>query len=386
MRVVLAGAGVGGLTAAAALGAKAEVLVLEQAPGLAEVGAGLQLSPNASRVLRRLGMGPDLEAIGFEPQAIEVRDAASGALMLRQALGPAARERWGAPYLHVHRADLQALLAARAGAAATLRLAARVEGVEQDAARVRLRLADGEAVEADAAIGCDGLRSAVREALWGAGRPRFTGMTAWRGTVETARLPQGLIAPIAAVWTGRGRHFVHYYVRGGAAVNFVGVVEGGGWRSESWSERGDRAELAKDFAGWPEPVQALIEAAPDAWRWALFDRPPLPRWSQGRVSLLGDAAHPMSPAFAQGAAQAIEDGEAVARHLLSGAGVEASLKAYEAERLQRTARVQALSRRNAKLFHMGQTARLLFAGEAAWARLAGAARPARLDWLYGYGR
>lgn len=384
MRIVLAGAGIGGLSAAIALGDRAEVILLEQARELTEVGAGLQLGPNATRVLQRLGLGEGLDAIGFEPQANEVRDSASGALLLRQPLAAVARERWGAPYLHVHRSDLQRLLIERAAQTATLRLGARVEGVDQDGGGVRVRLAGGETVEADAVVGCDGLRSAVRAALWGPGKPRFTGMTAWRGTVATDRLPPGLIPPITAIWTGKGRHFVHYYVRKGAAVNFVGLVEGDDWTSESWTEQGDKAELARDYAGWPKTVTALIEAVPEAWRWALFDRPPLEHWSKGRATLLGDAAHPMLPSFAQGASQSIEDGEAVARHLLSGGDIAASLVAYEGERLARTTRVQALSRRNARLFHMGQTTRLLFAAEAAWAKLAGTAGPARFDWLYGY--
>jgi salicylate hydroxylase len=384
MRIVLAGAGIGGLTAAIALADKAEVILLEQARELSEIGAGLQLGPNATRVLQGLGLRGGLDAIGFEPQAIEIRDSASRALMLRQPLGEAARVRWGAAYLHVHRSDLQRLLRERAQQTATLRLGSRVEGIEQDADKVAVRLAGGETIDADAVIGCDGLRSAVRAALWGPGRPRFTGMTAWRGTVAADQLPPGLIPPIAGIWTGKGRHFVHYYVRKGALVNFVGLVERAGWTSESWTEQGDKAELARDYAGWPEPVTALIEAVPEAWRWALFDRPPLENWSKGRASLLGDAAHPMLPSFAQGASQAIEDGEAVARHLTSGAGVEAALRAYQDERLERTTRVQALSRRNARLFHMGQTTRLLFAGEAAVARLTGTTGPARFDWLYGH--
>jgi salicylate hydroxylase len=290
----------------------------------------------------------------------------------------------GSPYLHVHRSDLQRILRERAQATAEIRLGVRALAVEQDGETVRVRTASGEAVEADAAVGCDGVRSVVRGRLFGEGRPRFTGMTAWRGSVPTDRLPAGLIPPIAAIWTGMGRHFVHYYVRGGALVNFVGVVERSDWTSESWTEQGDKAELARDYAGWPEPVAALIEAVPEAWRWALFDRPPLPAWSRGRVSLLGDAAHPMLPSFAQGASQAIEDGEALARHLLSGAPVEQALKAYEGERLARTTRVQALSRRNARLFHLGPLARVLFAGEAAVSRLTGSAGPARFDWLYGH--
>jgi len=386
MRVVLAGAGVGGLTAALAVAPEVEALVLEQAEALAEVGAGLQLGPNATRVLERLGLGEALARIGFEPEANEVRDAASGALMLRQPLREAARRRWGAPYLHVHRADLQAALlqAASARPNVSFRLGARVEDV-RPGPPVRVRLAGGEELEADAAAGCDGVRSAVRQALWGDGRPRFTGMSAWRGTVRAADLPAGLVRPVTAIWTGRGRHFVHYYVRGGELVNFVGVVERAAGSVESWTERGDKAELRQDFADWPDPVAALIAAAPEVWRWALFDRPPLPRWSRGAATLLGDAAHPMLPSFAQGASQAIEDAAALGRRLRPGEAVEAALAAYEAERKARAARVQALSRRNARLFHLGPAVRALFAAEAAFGRLGLTKGEARFDWLYGYG-
>jgi salicylate hydroxylase len=301
--------------------------------------------------------------------------------MLRQPLRPIARSRWGAPYLHVHRADLQALLREAVARLPNveIRLASRVEGLAQDGQGVRVHVAGAEALEADVLIGCDGLRSTVRQVLWGAGSPRFTGQMAWRGVVEAARLPPGLIRPVTAVWTGKGRHFVHYYVRGGALVNFVGVVEQQAWRSESWTEQGDKAILTRDFQGWPAPVAALIDLAPEVWRWALFDRPPLARWSKGRASLLGDAAHPMLPSFAQGASQAIEDAEALGRLLRPGAAVEPALAAYEAERRARTARVQALSRRNAWLFHLGAPTRALFAAEAAFGRGA-----ARFDWLYGY--
>ena len=387
MRVVLVGAGVGGLTAALSLAPELQVTLLEQARELVEIGAGLQLSPNATRVLERLGLGPGLAEIGFEPDANEVREAASGRLLLRQPLRETARARWGAPYLHVHRADLQRLLAEAVSRrpGVELRLGARVAAVEDEAAGARVRLEGGSTMEAEAVLGCDGLRSAVRAAIWGPDRPRFTGMSAWRGTVPAERLPAGLIRPVTTIWTGRGRHFVHYYVRGGALVNFVGVVEGAHGASESWTGQGDKRELARDFAGWPEPVVALIDRVAEAWRWALFDRPPLAAWSKGRASLLGDAAHPMLPSFAQGASQAIEDAEALGRLLRPGKDVAAALTAYEAERRARTARVQGLSRRNARIFHAGAFAPPLFAAEAALARLGLTRGAARFDWLYGYG-
>lgn len=386
MRIVLAGAGIGGLTAALALPKSVGVTLLEQAPELAEVGAGVQLSPNATRVLDRLGLLPAVEALAFEPQAAEVREAAGGRLLLRQALGAQARARWGAPYLHVHRADLQAVLveAVRARPDCELQLGAKVAAVEPARDRVEAVLADGRRVGGDALVGCDGLHSVVREALWGRERPRFTRQTAWRGLVETSRLPPGLIPPVAAVWTGPGRHFVHYYVRGGALVNFVGVVERAEPTDESWSRRGDPAELAAAFAGWPAPVTAILGAVERTWRWDLYDRPPSPVWSKGRVSLLGDAAHPMLPFLAQGAAMAIEDAAALGEALQAFPEVEAALRGYEARRKDRTARVQAGARRNAALFHLPPPlARSAFGAAGLLDSLAPEKGARRFDWLYG---
>ena len=381
MHVLVAGAGIGGLTAALCLRRHGvHVTVLEQASALGEAGAGIQLSPNATRILIDLGLGPDIETAACEPQSVELREGAGSRLLMRVPLKDA-RTRWGAPYLHLHRADLQRILLEALGDEG-VRLAARVEGIRS----ARVQLADGEAISADAVIGCDGIRSAVRTALFGEAAPRFTGQVAWRGLVPAERLPLDLARPAARAWLGVGKHFVCYPVRGGALVNFIGVVERPDWRIESWTEPGDPTDLARDFAGWDEPVRAIVSAATSAWRWALFDRAPLPRWTSGPVSLLGDAAHPMLPFLAQGAAMAIEDAEAMARHLTSGAGPEAALKAYEAERLARTARVQAMSRRNATLFHLPTlAARAAFAAAGAIDRLDPSGGMARLDWLYGYG-
>ena len=386
MLVALVGAGIGGLTAALLLRARGvDLVLLEQAESLGEAGAGIQLSPNATRILVGLGLGPALERAACEPQAIEMFEGESGRPLLRLPL-QTARTRWGAPYLHIHRADLQQILtdALAAEGGASLRLSSRVAAIDADVGVVHLE--GGEAVSADAVIGCDGLRSVVRTALLGDTQPRFTGQTAWRGLVAPDRLPEALRTPGARVWLGPARHFVTYPVRGGALVNFVGIVERRDWRTESWTEQGNPAELAHDFAGWAEPVRAVIAAAETAWRWALFDRPPLPRWSFGRTSLLGDAAHPMLPFLAQGAAMAIEDAAALARHLTAGPGVEAALKAYEGERRDRTARVQALSRRNADLFHLSPLpSRAMFGAAAALDRLDPSGGMRRFDWLYGYG-
>ena len=384
MHVLLAGAGVGGLTAALCLSRRGvQVTLLEQAGALGEAGAGIQLSPNATRILIGLGLGPAIEAVACEPQAVEMREGRGGRLLMRLPLEQA-RMRWRAPYLHLHRADLQQILlnALQAEAEVQLRLGAQVQAVEG----TEVRLQSGGTLSADAVIGSDGIRSAVRTALLGDAPPRFTGQVAWRGLVPAERLPADLTRPAARAWLSPGKHFVCYPVRGGTLVNFIGVVERPEWRIESWTEPGDPADLARDFEGWDAPVRTIIAAATDAWRWALFDRDPLPRWSFGGASLLGDAAHPMLPFLAQGAAMAIEDAEALARHLTSDAAPDAGLKAYEAERRARTARVQAMSRRNAALFHLPTlAARAAFAAAGALDRLDPSGGMARLDWLYGYG-
>ncbi len=387
MNAILIGAGIGGLTAALALGRRGvSATVLERSPVLGEVGAGVQLGPNATRILFDLGLEAALRKVGFEPEAAEIRSARTGALRLRNRLGGRAQDRWGAPYLQIHRADLQKALieALAATPGVTLRLGADVWDLRHDDQGVEVVLQSGETVRGDVAIGCDGLRSHVRERLFGKDAATFTGQVAWRAVVPAERLPTGLVPPIAAVWTGAGKHCVHYFVKSGRAVNFVGVVERD-WRVESWSEVGAPEDLMADFAGWPEPVAAICRAAEAPFRWALYDRPPLDRWSVGRVSLLGDACHPMLPFLAQGAAMAIEDAEVLSHQVSNTSDIAAALSAYEAARKPRTSRVQAASRFNAKLFHapdLAGAAAFTAAGLADLVTPGGAA--SRFDWLYGY--
>jgi salicylate hydroxylase len=361
------------------------VTVLERSPVLGEAGAGLQLGPNATRVLFDLGLRESLVAKAFAPAAAEIRAASDQRLLLRNDLGSTAVARWGAPYLQLHRADLQALLHdAVLAAGCEVRLGASVVHIDQQEAGVRVILSEGGSVDGDLAVGADGVRSAVRQHLFGADAPRFTGQVAWRGIVPAASLPVGVVPPVAAVWAGPGRHFVHYYVRGGQAVNFVGVVERD-WRDESWTAPGDPAELQADFSGWPPVVTAICAATTAPFRWALYDRRPLRTWTRGRVTLLGDAAHPMLPFLAQGGAMAIEDAAVLAHRLSTSANVPQALMAYEGDRLGRTRRVQEASRFNARLFHLPP-----FLGQAAFtaAGLADSLHPggtaARFDWLYGY--
>lgn len=390
--MLLVGGGIGGLTAAVALARRGlRPVVLEQADAFAEVGAGLQLAPNATSRLFALGLEREVRATGFAPERVEIRDSKGGATLLTTPLGAEAERRWGAPYLQLHRADLHAVLreaAERAGV--ELRTGAKVQALEQDAAGVRADLANGETVEGAVLIGCDGVHSGVRSLLFGPTPARFTGQVAWRGLVPVERLKSGLIPPLAQVWTGEGRHFLHYMVRGGTLVNFVGVVDGQAWSPETWSELGPQTQLAADFPDWPEPVRALIGAVDQCWRWAIHDRPPLARWSRGRVSLLGDAAHPTPPFLAQGAGMAIEDACALARNLGARnlyeiSDASAALAAYETERRPRAARVRAWARRNGRLFHLPRGLRR---GAFLGARLTAptpAASAARLDWLYGAG-
>jgi salicylate hydroxylase len=390
LKVAIAGAGLAGLFAAAVLARRGcAVTVCERAGALGEAGAGIQISPNGARLLARIGALSAVERCAFQPEAAEMRLGHGGATVLRIPLGADAERRWGAPYLQVHRADLLAALeiAARAAGAA-IRLGAPVAGVAQQGATAALTLADGTAVEADVVLGADGLRSAVRAALFGADAPRFTGQVAWRGTVPAARLPRGLCAPTATVWVGPGRHVVTYWLRRGDVLNFVAVEERAAWAEEDWSAEGDLGQLRAAFAGWAPGVTQVLAAADRALLWGLFDRPTPPSWTVGRVALLGDAVHPMLPFMAQGAVQSFEDGASLARRLggADPASVPAALAAYQADRRDRAMRVQRVAAGNAGLFHAGGLANRIarYAPLALGARLAPSLAMGRLDWLYGH--
>ena len=377
--LLIAGGGIGGLSAALSLAQSGfEVEVFEQAPEFGEVGAGIQLSPNATRVLHHLGLADALEACAFLPERTEFRTWRTGRLISTNPLGESVRETHGFPYYHIHRGDLLAVLvdAANQVDGITLHTSARVDGFEQDAGGVHVTVS-GSKRTGDVLIGADGIHSALRAGLFGPEAATFTGNVAWRALVPVERLPDGLIPPAATVWWGPGGHFVCYYVRRGALVNCVCVREKEGWEVESWTERGEYEELKDDFAGWNDAVQALIDNADrDAlYKWALHDRPPMPRWGSGAVTLLGDACHPTLPFMAQGAAMAIEDGAVLAACLRGSADLPAALTRYEHLRRDRTAGIQKGSRRNAKVFHLR--------GVAAWlrnraARRAGARSMTRL--------
>ena len=386
LHVLIAGGGIGGLTTALCLAKRGcRVSVFEQASEFSEVGAGIQLSPNCSRVLHDLGLEEQLRTKAFLPEGSQFRHWRTGEVISESVLGETALKKYGMPYYHIHRGDLLKILvdATKNRSEIELHVNASVKSFhEERAARnggVTIQVGDTR-YEGDLLIGADGIRSVVRAGLWGEQNPRYTGNVAWRAMVPVSRLPKGLIRPMSTAWWGPRKHFVHYYVRRGDFVNCVCVVEKAGWDVESWTEPGDYAELKSDFAGWHSDIHQLIDNADrdSLFKWALYDRPPMRHWGQGRVTLLGDACHPTLPFMAQGAAMAIEDAAVIAGCLASNDDTAASLQHYEALRRGRTASIQNGSRRNATVFHLS--------GIKAWLRNR-AARSAgnhTMDKLYRY--
>lgn len=382
MKILIAGGGIGGITAALCLARDGhDVEVFEQAAAFTETGAGIQLSPNCTRVLHYLGLEQSLLEQSFLPEGTVFRDWRTGKVISTSALGDSAVSTYGFPYYHIHRGDLLSILvdAAERHARVRLHTNVKVHGYVELDNGVQI-LAGEENTVGDVLIGADGIHSQIRAAVWGEEKPTFTGNVAWRALVPVSRLPEGLIEPVSAVWWGPRKHFVHYYVRRGELVNCVCVVEKQGWEIESWTERGDVDELQSDFSGWHEDIQLLIDQAdPDSlYKWALYDRPPMAVWGRGRVTLLGDACHPTLPFMAQGAAMAIEDGAVLAACLKQDDDVASSLRRYEALRRDRTAGIQKGSRRNATVFHLS--------GIKAWLRNRAVSRASNkaMDGLYGY--
>ena len=392
MKIVIIGAGIGGLTAAlCAHHFGHDVAVLEQAATLGEVGAGIQIPPNAMKIFQALGIDNLILEKAFRPQAIELRMGVSGRTIFNVPLSGQAVQRWGAPYLHIHRADyiaaLRTSLMTRAPKA--MMLGAKAKTYRQNAAGVTVSMQGGAELSADILIGADGIKSNIRTAMLGEDKAIFTGNVAWRAVVPIKALGEHIPNPTACAWVGKGRHAVTYHLRGGTLANFVGVVERGDWTDESWSEIGDKLDAIHDFAGWHPVITNLIQSveAGALYRWALFDRPPLERWTDGRAALLGDAAHPMLPFLAQGAAMAVEDSWALAQEISkTDRSVEMSLKAYERRRLPRTSRAQAASRANMKIFHQKTRLGQIKTYGPMW--LAGQVAPSiihsRMNWLYGH--
>lgn len=348
LSVAIVGAGIGGLTAASALlRSDVDVCIYEQASRFARIGAGIQQTPNAIKVLRVLGLEERLRRVSFRPLISRSREWDTGALTNERPLGEAIERSFGGPHLLLHRGDLHDLLAA-AVPSEIIHLNHELVGVEENRNGVTLFFANGARAQADALVGADGIHSRVRETILGPEEPRFTGRVAYRTTYPAARLG-GLIVDDLTKWWGSDRHIVIYYVSPRREeVYFVTSTPEPDFEVESWSAKGDLKKLGDAYAGFHPHVRAVIMACPEVHKWALVERDPLLRWSEGRVTLLGDACHPMTPYMAQGAAMAVEDAAVLSR-CLDGSdadGVVEAFRRYELTRQPRTSRIQLTSRQN----------------------------------------
>ncbi len=387
-RVIVAGAGIGGLVAAMALIDRGfEVKVLKQARALGPVGAGIQLSANATRVLYQLGLGPALEAVTIRPGGKCIRLWSTGQEWQLFDLGAESLARWGYPYLMLFRPDLHRVLVEglQRRDPSALVMDAKVAAASQDAGGVRVQLADGSTVQGDVLVGADGVHSIVRATFIAEDKPVFSGCTAWRGVVPLDKLPPAMQTPKGVNWVGVGGHIVHYPVHSGQLVSFTGIVEKQGWFRESWTETGSVEECHADFAGWHPDIHALIDLLPQPLRWAMMVREPLVNWTNGRVTLLGDAAHPTLPFLAQGACMAIEDGCVLARALDAHRGdANAGLRAYQATRIDRTTKIVQGSAANTKRFHNPALASAEGAADYVAREWEEGKVRARYDWLFEY--
>jgi salicylate hydroxylase len=342
--VLIVGGGIGGLFAANALLAQGiAVSLYEQAPALGEVGAGVYVTPNAVRQLERVGLGPAVERYGARvgPRSAYFRHDGTpiAPVQVADAAG------WNACF-GMHRADFVELLAAHLPPG-IVRAGHRAVGFEQDEARARVRFANGAVAEADVVVGADGIHSELRPHVFPPSTPVFHGTISYRGLVARARLPDWPMDRWE-MWAGPSKHFLVFPVRHGTMVNYVGFVPTDEEMKESWSAPGDAEVLRREFRGWDLRIRAVLDAVDQTFRWALYDREPLPTWTKGRLTLLGDAAHPMLPHLGQGANQSIEDGMALATMLAQApsAGVPAMLAAYERLRRERVAEVQLGARKH----------------------------------------
>ena len=388
--VVIAGAGVAGLVTALALHRQGVSFHLyEQVSELAEVGAGLQLSPNGTRVLIELGLEDAMREVVCEAERKEVRHGISGQTWKLFDLGRDCLERFGSPYWFVHRGDLQQVLlkALRKQAPHALTVGLGVHSAIPQGDHVRVQLSDGRSVKASVVLGCDGVHSRLRSAMVPNDPVQFTGLMAWRGLVPMDRLPPHLRVTehqaVGTNWVGPGAHVITYPLRRAQLMNVVGIIERDDWRHESWNQTGSHDELLADFAAWHADVHALMRSIEQPFKWALLGRRPLSHHVRGRIALMGDAAHPTLPFLAQGANMAIEDGAVMAR-CLSDAPVVQALQNYEQARLQRTTLIVNRSLENAGRFHNPVLADVARAQEYIGAEWQPDKVRTRYDWLFEY--
>lgn len=392
LHAIVAGAGIGGLTAALALARQGwRITVLERAPVIEEVGAGLQLAPNATSILEKLGVLDRLMLHATTPEALQIRRARDGSELVRMPLGPIADLRWKAPYVVVHRADLQRTLieALAQEPAVTIKTGASVLGFASSANGVQVggKMSNiNVRYEGDLLIAADGVRSVLRERL-GLGpqdKPVYSGRTAWRAVLDARSAPAHAVRLQTNLWVGPKAHLVHYPLRQGSVVNVVAITEDE-WKGDDdkdfWAVHGDPAQVSRRFSGWHRDARDLVGAVTEWRRWPLFDRNPVTRWSVDRVVLLGDAAHPVLPFLAQGAALAIEDAQALANAAVAhGGDIRSLISTYEKARIARAATVNTASRRQGSIYHLPGA--LGLARDFAMRSMGPERLMSRLDWLY----
>ena len=386
--ITVIGGGIGGLTTALALLQRGlDVVVYEQAPVLREVGAGVQIGSNGTRVLYALGLEEALRQVQVVPPRRQLRHWRTGETWDWLALGAASVQRFGTPHILMHRNDLHGILveAIRKLKADAIKLGMRCEAVTQTAEAATAQFAGGDEVRTGAIIAADGIHSQVRTCLFGASKPTFTGCIAWRGLVAMDRLPPHLAQLLTTNWLGPHGHVLHYPVRRGELMNFISIVERDDWQVESWIVEGSKDELAGDFRDWHADVHTFIDNIATPYKWALLARGPMQRWSEGRVTLLGDACHPTLPFLGQGAVMAIEDAYVVAACLAQyREEPERAFARYEEIRKERTSAVVRKSHENrAHVFSPDLSDSGALANEVVHYWQQQHVRE-RLDWLYQY--
>ena len=383
LKILVAGAGLGGLAAAACLlKAGHDIEVYEQAPELGEVGAGIQLSANPMHVLNWLDLGDVIGSQAVRPGAYVFHLFDSGEEISRFALADEHLQMHKAPYNQVHRADLHATLVERVRSlkADAITVNKKVVNFAEDDDGVTLHFEDGTSARGDLLIGADGVKSVIRDQICGQVDAVYTGDAVWRVTVPAEKLPKNAFEQVMSLWLGPGRHAVGYFIRGGELFNFVGCVELEEANEESWTAKFPWEDFKADFAGWNDKVQIIIDLADrDAcYRWSLFRRPVVDNWSTARATILGDAAHATLPYLAQGAAMAIEDGAVLMRALEQESAIADALQLYQRNRVERTSRIVQQSTENRRIFHLHSEQEIRDAFEN---RDHGAERN---QWLYSY--
>ncbi|MCG7391382.1 FAD-dependent oxidoreductase [Microvirga sp. ACRRW] len=388
LSIAIVGAGIGGLTAALNFARQGHsVTLIERRPGFSEVGAGLQLSPNASRILVKLGLGPALRRVATLPDRVVVRGISSGKRIGEVALGPYMQQRYGAPYWVVHRADLQTILLDAVRSEASIRIVTgrKVEEVRDglDHAELVWTASNGarESLNADVVIGADGIWSKVRQVIGDTASPTFHGYIAWRATFDRKNAPPELAGNETGLWLGARGHVVHYPIFSGHLVNVV-AIEKAKEPVEGWAAPGQPEELLAHYSNAAPALRALLQQPQEWLRWSLF-RHPIKRFAKGRIAILGDAAHPVLPFLAQGAALAIEDAATLGA-LLPGENrdVTEALSAYESHRLERVTRIQAEGRKNGRIYHSGSL--IAFGRDKVMQLIGPESMSNRYDWIYGF--